>query len=134
LEIEEAINAYLLTEPGLTALIGNRIYPDEAEDGAVLPYVVYKDVDDIKNHTLEGQLPDENPVKQWTVYATTKKEAKAVARQIKAALKDYSGILSGIPVQHIMLLNELSDIAVISEDKRAYYTLLEFEISYERND
>ena len=133
-EIEEALVAYLLAQPGLTALIGNRLYPDLLEDDTSLPAVVYLNVSDTKDHTLAGQLDLESPVIQFTAYATTKAGAKAVAAQLKTALSDYHGTLSGVPVQYIKLLNELSSSSTTADGMvRVFTTDLEFEVNFERS-
>ena len=133
-EIEEALVAHLLAQPGLTALIGNRLYPDLLEDDTSLPAVVYLNVSDTKDHTLAGQLDLESPVIQFTAYATTKAGAKAVAAQLKTALSDYHGTLSGVPVQYIKLLNELSSSSTTADGMvRVFTTDLEFEVNFERS-
>ena len=133
-EIEEALVAHLLAQPGLTALIGNRLYPDLLEDDTSLPAVVYLSVSDTKDHTLAGQLDLESPVIQFTAYATTKAGAKAVAAQLKTALSDYHGTLSGVPVQYIKLLNELSSSSTTADGMvRVFTTDLEFEVNFGRS-
>lgn len=127
MEIYEALTTYLLTQTGLTALIGNRIYPDEAPEGETLPYVVYINISDVKDHLFTGQQTLERPVYQYTVYAADKDAASDVAEQIKAALSEYSGTMSGITVQYIGLMNELP-----SRDRelKIYYHDLEYEVFF----
>lgn len=132
-EIEEALTTYLLAQSGLTALIGARFFPDLLEDDSDLPAVVYLDVSNVPEHTLGGQLDLESPVIQFTAYATTKAGAKAVAAQLKTALSDYHGTLSGVPVQYIKLLNELSTVDTTGDGMiRVYTTDLEYEVNFER--
>lgn len=71
---------------------------------------------------------------QFTAYDTTKLGAKAVAKQLKSALQDYHGTLSGIVIQHIRLENELSTLDTSPDGTiKTYTTDLEFEISYDRS-
>jgi hypothetical protein len=132
LEIYEALNTYLLTRTGLTALIDTRISPDDAPQTEQKPYVVYTNIDNIIDHTHDGQCELEHPNYQWTVYADTKLAASAVARQIKTALKNYSGTLSGIVVQRIKLINDMHQ-KFRNEDGTfvAFTHYLEYEINYE---
>lgn len=129
MNIDAALRAYLLTKADLTALIGTKIYPDEAPQGTALPYVTYIDVSDIKQHTHDGQLPDEQPIKQYTVYAATKSQSKVIAELIKAALKDQSGVFSGVTVQYITLLNEFSSSERI-DTTTIYFVDLEYLINF----
>lgn len=68
---------------------------------------------------------------QFTAYASTKAGARAVSNQLKAALCDYTGTLSGVVVQYIRLENELSGLEKSSDGTVKVYTEdLEFEINY----
>ena len=132
MEIFEAFTAHLLAQTGLTALIGDRIYPYEASEGDPLPYIVYQNISDVKNHTLEGQNAFENPVYQFTVYDSDPVTIKAIGRQIKAALSDYHGTMSGLNVQYIELLNELSSKYNNTDGSLNCYTLdLEYQIYFD---
>jgi hypothetical protein len=135
MEIEEALVAYLLAKPGLTVLISSRLYPDEIPQSDPLPAVYYIDISDAKIHTLTGQSSLERPMKQFTVCAATKSSAKAVAKQLKIALVDYQGSMSGIEIQKIELQNELSNLEKSSDGTvRTFTHDLEFEINYVRSN
>lgn len=132
MEIEEAVRTYLLTISGLTSLVGTKILPDELSDGVALPAVLYQKISDVKTHSLTGQSSLERPIFQYSAYASTKSAAIAIKNQLKTALRDYQGTLSGLVIQKIELQNENS-----SADKNGTYTAyvedLEFEISFERS-
>ena len=130
-EIEEGFVAYLKAYAGLTALISTRIYPDELKQGETLPAVFYLLVSDVKDHFLTGQAVLERPVYQFTVQALTKTSAKAVANQLKAALVDYVGTMSGIVVQKIELQNEMHSMDTTADGTTRVFSIdLEYEINY----
>jgi len=130
-EIEEALTTYLLAQSDLTALIGRRFFYDELPQGTTLPAVVCQCVDDIKSHTHDGQSKLESPNYQYTAYASTRSGARAIANKIKAALCDYVGVMSGIKVQYITLLNELPNTEATSDGSITVHTVdLEFEINF----
>jgi hypothetical protein len=136
LEIDEAIRTYLLTVSGVTSLVGTRILPDELAGGIALPCVIYQKISDTKIHSLTGQLNVERPIYQYTAYATTKSVARSIITQLKTALSDYSGTLSGIVIQKIELQSERSSYQ--GKDKQsdvmtAYVEDLEYEITFERS-
>jgi len=137
LEIEEAFTTYLLAQSGLTALIGRNLDPDETPQEVSVsagPVVTYIKISDVKDHTLTGQDELEPPIFQFSVFASTRAAARAVSNQLKTALQDYSGTLSGIVVQHIKLINEMSSLEKSPDGTVKVYTEdLEFEISYERS-
>ena len=133
-EIEVALRTHLLTKAALTALVSTRIFPDDVSDGAAFPCVVYFKVSDVKDHTLTGQSTLERPVFQFSSYATTKAAARAIANQLKTALCDYCGTLSGIVVQKIELQNEMSSLETTGDGtQKIYVEDLEFEVNFLRS-
>ena len=134
MEIEEALTTYLLAQTGLTALIDRRFSFDIQPQFDTLPAVVCINVSDVKDHHLTGQTTYESPVYQFTVYATTRAGAMAVGDQLKTALKDYSGTLSGLVVQYIKILNELRSTYTSPEGLiLAHIYDLEIEVYFERS-
>lgn len=132
--IDEAILAYLKAFTPLTALNSTRIYPDETPQSVDLKTqsaIIYQKISDIKVHTLTGQLELESPVFQYTVFAPTKSAAKSISDQIKVALSDFHGAMSGIEVQKIELQNETSDFTSTADGLVKVYTEdLEYQINY----
>jgi hypothetical protein len=135
MEIEEALTIYVLSQSGLTALIGRRFFFDEAPEKEQKPYIVCLNISDVKDHVFGAQEALERPVFQFSCYADTKLDAKAVAKQIKAAFYNKESNISGLTIQYAKLLNELST-KYMSPDgtKKIDVTDLEYEIWYERND
>jgi len=124
---------YLNAYAGLTALVSTRIHYDELPQGEALPSVCVIQVSDVKSHLLTGQCTLERPMYQFTAYAATKAGARAVANQLKAALNDYHGTLSGIVVQKVELQNELSSLETSTDGTvHVYTTDLEYEVNYQK--
>jgi len=123
--------AYLLGRTALTALVGTRIQFDEEPQGSALPAIVILDVSDVKHRDLLGQTKLEQPTRQFSVLAYTKSAAKAVARQLKAALSDYHGTLSGVVVQRMALITEHGGRQSVAEGQPPLHRIdLEYEITY----
>lgn len=134
-EIDAALTTYLLAYPGLSALIGSSVYPDCALQGTAQPYVIYQFISDVKEHFYTVQDTLEHPNIQFTVYAASRSSARAIGNQIKAALCDYAGTLSGVVVQNIQLINELPYTDHNSDGTVKAHTVdLEFLINYIRSD
>ena len=133
MSIYEALVAYLGTVAGLSALIGTRLYPDDVPQDADLPAVFYLTVSDVKDHVYGSVQAVESPNIQFTVYADTKSEAQAVAEVIKTALSDYEGVMSGVTVQYIHLINELPSLYKSPDGTtRTYAHDLEFEVIFNK--
>ena len=130
MEIEEAIITKLQTNSTLTGYISSRIYADTI--GGALPAVVYKKISDVKRFTLAGQIALESPMIQFTTMAATKPIARAIANEIKTTLNDFTGTLSGIEVQAI-LLNYENSSAELTDDGKVYYEDLEYSINFVRS-
>lgn len=130
MEIEEAIRTYLLTKTAIKNLVDTRITPDDI--GAVLPAISYLKVSDVKDHTLTGQSELERPVFQFSTYAESKSTARSITNAIKSALCDFSGYLSGIEIQHIKLLNEMSS-KYQTDAGNFFVEDLEFQINFIRS-
>jgi hypothetical protein len=137
MEIDAALTTYLLTRSGLTALIGQRIYPEETPQTVDLKTqaaVVYLFVDDIKDHTHDGISNLESPNIQFTAYAPTRAGARAVSLQLKSSLSDFVGTLSGLQIQWIKLVNELPGKETSADGTIKVHTVdLEFEVNFIRS-
>lgn len=133
MNLEEALMVYLKAYTGLTALVSTRIHYDELPQGASSPAVVITKVSDIKDHYLSGQCELERPIYQFTAVGLTKTSVKGVAEQLKAALCDYQGTLSGVVVQKIELQSEYSSKERTTDGTTSiYFEDLEFEIYFIR--
>ena len=135
MEIEDALTIRLKSTSALTALIAQRIFPDEAPQNTTLPYLIYLYVSDVKLHTLTGQYDQEEPMIQFTAYASTKSAARAITNQVKIALSDFQGTLSGIYFSYIRLENEMSSLITSSDGTiRTYTSDLEYEVNFTKED
>jgi hypothetical protein len=131
--IEEALTTYLLAQPALTALISGRFYFDIRDEGDPLPAVVCRLVSNVPSHTHQGQSTLESPSYQFTAYGPTRAQARSVAVQLKAALCDYSGTMSGLNVAYVELQNELANTEMGPDGTTKIHTIdLEFQINYEK--
>lgn len=67
----------------LGVLVGNRVYPDTAPEGVVLPFIVYQQVGGVPLDFLEG-LPDKrNGRFQVEVWAARRAQASGLIRQVE---------------------------------------------------
>ena len=101
-DVEDALYSILSNAAGLTALVSMRIYPvGEVPQDAAAPYVTYQRISDPQPHAM-GSDPDlEEPRYQVNCYHHDYNSAKAIATQVKAALRDYSGTVEGVKIARI---------------------------------
>jgi hypothetical protein len=132
MEIDEAILAYLSGYAGLTALQSDRLYLTEAPQNPTYPLTI---IEFISEETTDTFIQPTSELTadtfQFSVWATTRKAADSVARQIKKAFKNYSGVMGGaggVTVDAVMQVNKLKDF---DEATKIYRTLYEFQIWYQ---
>lgn len=71
----------------LKGLVANRVYPDEAPIGAVLPYITYQQAGGQPLNYLAGVPDKRNGRFQFIVWAASRTEASALIRQVEDALR-----------------------------------------------
>ena len=86
--IENAIRLHLLAQPGLTALIGQKLYYVTAPQKVENPYVVFFKVSAVPEYSLTGHSGLINARFQFSIFADTYYETKLIATQIQLALQD----------------------------------------------
>ena len=107
--LREAIYNYLSGYTGLTDLVSTRIYSQVMPQGVVYPAVTYQVISPgTVNHLMNSDSGlYKDPQVQVSSWASTQSSGDAVAVQVSAALKDYSGTMGGdggITVQRVFLL------------------------------
>jgi hypothetical protein len=85
-EIEQALYQRLAATSALTDLVGDRIYPDEADPDAARPLVVYAVVSKNESRDLAGNVVFATSAANIFVEADTFAVAKAVASAVNGAL------------------------------------------------
>jgi len=100
--IDDAVFQRLAGFAGLSALVGSRIYPDVAPDNATAPYVVYQTQAPID---LGGDMDESGDLvttrAQVDAWAAKRSQADKVAKQVRRALRDFSGTVAGVRIADI---------------------------------
>jgi len=132
LEIDEAVKAYLASYAGLTALTSTRIFPDKLPDGVTYPAVVYEFISEETTDTfVQPSAELTADIFQFSAWATTRKAADSVARQIKKAFKNYSGLMGGsggVTVNAVMQISKMKDM---DDSTKLYRTMYDMQIWYQ---
>ena len=87
----------LTEDPGVTALVGNRIYYQVRPDGATYPCIVLNVISVVPRRDLDGVAWTETRI-QVTAMAQTEPVAEAVATAVRQALEGLQGAVAGLPV------------------------------------
>lgn len=89
--MEEAFRAALMASAGVTALVGQQVNWGAHPQGAALPGIVLTLIDDAEGHTYTGRDGLSQGRVQVDCYAPDFRQAKLVARAVRAALDGYAG-------------------------------------------
>jgi hypothetical protein len=89
-ELDPVIFARLQSRPSLKALVGDRCYPEDAQQGSALPLVVWTYPTEESWNALDGETGTDQLRVQFDVYGSTRDQARAVLRELRAALMDWS--------------------------------------------
>ena len=106
---ETAIYSILSNDSTLTAIIGTKLFPVVAEQGAANPLVVFSIISERPTNAMGVDI---NPVEstiQISCYSDTGAQALSIKDAVKNALQRYQGTSGGVVVQDIFYENQRAD-------------------------
>lgn len=104
--IEEAIYSALTAHAGLSALVGDRVYPMVLPEGAVRPAVTYMRISGARDLNINQTSVDANPRYQFDVWADSFESAYGAAAQLVEAVATVeSG--SGVTVYGVAVVGDM---------------------------
>lgn len=111
MKVGAAIYSMLKDDSAVSALVGTRIYPELAEEGAATPYVVYSVVSNTPIDTKDSAPVDEAQLEVFSV-ADTYAAANDLADKVRAALSRQSKKVYGtVTVQSVKYTNEVTEVS-----------------------
>jgi hypothetical protein len=123
--LESSVMNYLLSYTGLTALVATRIIPVVLQTPATYPSVTFQKISAEEDLGM-GQNEGISECRiQFDCWGSGYGSVKAVAIQVKNALKNFTGDMKGTMVHCIKLVNESDSYSTV------FRTTLEFEFQYE---
>jgi predicted heme/steroid binding protein len=84
-----------MTGSGVTALIGDRLYPGQAPQDAQRPYAVYQQASQQRLRTMTGYTNLNRWSMRLDVYGATRRQAAEARQAITDRLDDWSGSAGG---------------------------------------
>ena len=127
--IEDALYTRLSGHAGLSALIGDRIYPVKLPQSPVYPAIIYEARGGDRLHNMGVDAGIRRPIFQIACVAATYDAATNVGEQVIAALSRFRGTVGGIVIQDVLMIDEPDDFW--SDEPPVKQRVLEFEVSYE---
>ncbi len=95
---ESILYALLGASPGLSALVGTRIYLDTRPEEDPLPAVVYELIHEKQDDARTGERETVTARLQVNCLAAVAEDAVAVREQVRLAAHNRSGVIAGVTV------------------------------------
>lgn len=129
MKVGAAIYILLGADSDVSAIVGTRIYPELAEEGASAPYIVYSVVSNTPSDTKDGAPIDEAQLEIFSV-GTTYAAANDLADKVRAALdRKERTIVDTVTVQSIHYTNEVVEV---SEKRDLYISVQDYTVRITR--
>jgi hypothetical protein len=116
--VGKVLFSLITANAAITAIVGTKVYPLLAAQGALMPYIVYKKVSNVFNDTKSGQGDINQYRMQVDVYTTSYAQGLEVQQLLRETLDRVTrGTVAGSFVDGIKILSEddmhLEDPAVL---------------------
>jgi len=125
--LEKAIFTRLSTDAGITALAGNRIYPQILPQNPTLPAITYFRVSTTKPYAQSNSVNIAQARLQISCWAETYSVMKSLVEAVRKSLDGFSGVVNGIQITSY--LNTCYDL--YDDDTGIYHGIVDFKIFYE---
>jgi hypothetical protein len=109
LDIEQALVSHLLADSALTAIIGDRLYPQAIPETSKVPAVVYQRISSPRTLTLDGSSSANNPRIQFSCYAASFGQAKQIAMKLYESLDCFRGVLGNKTKATVLMADNRDD-------------------------
>ena len=92
--IDAELRLFLMTFPGVTDLVGTRVYPALLPEDETLPAVVLQQISEVPSHSNSG-VSHTRPRYQIDCYASTLATARVLDQHIRKALRGQRNRMGG---------------------------------------
>lgn len=128
MSIEESIFYRMASFAGLSAIVGNQIYPIQAPSSAQPPYLAYWRVSNPTEWLMGSSTSDIlEPRFQVDCFSTSFSQVRAIARQVRGALDKWGGTTGGVVVIRSDVVNEGDGY---DWDLKRYQSFVEIEVQH----
>ena len=101
----KAIYTILTEDAGVSTIVGNKVYPQIAAQGAAFPFVVYVLQDNSPSDTKSGPSTLDEVRYDIVAAAETYTELSSLTERIRLALDRYTGTISGVVIDSIQFID-----------------------------
>ena len=127
MEFEAALQQYLITFPGLTAIVGTRVYPLTMPQNTTYPALTYQRVSERTIQSHQGTSNFAYTRYRFMCWAKTFPAARQLASALKGAIIGYRGAMGARWAGSIRHDNELDNY---DEQTKTFSVLSDFIIGH----
>lgn len=104
--IHEAVYSRLKTDAGVSSIVGTRVYPQKAEQGVVLPCLVYQRIG-TSNRFLYHNGTTDSALSRFQIdcWAATPTAALQLSAAVVSCLHGWNGTLAGERIYYSQVVN-----------------------------
>jgi hypothetical protein len=122
------LNAYLAADPGISAIAGTNIFPQNIPQNGAMPAVVYRRMHGDSKLTLEGKGQMLEDLFEFESIALDFKTASLLARAVMAAIEGFRGAMGATNVLGIFVHSDARD--AYDMERLQFYVGQDFKIWY----
>ena len=121
--ISQAIYEILYADASVKGVVSNRIYPNTAQQGDVLPYIVYTKVSKLPTDVKDSGTGFDKTRIQVDCYHTTYANCEVLAGYVRTAMDRVKGSYGSMTILQIVFLDENDMPLVFQEDSDKVYQI-----------
>jgi len=128
--LDEALWSHVLGDANVSAIIGQRFFPDAIPQNEQIPAAVYQQISSVADETLDGASGLTFARYQISAWAATRREAKTLAEAIRFRLQSFRGDMGDVSVQDVSLIDRRDgyEPAVQNAQQSRHGVQLDFQI------
>lgn len=128
--IGKAIYNLLSTNAGVSAIVGNKIFPVVIEQEKQPPAITYRLSGKSPNETKTAVSSLDRPQVEITAVSVKYEQLDDMAEKIRLAIDGKKGVFGGVNITNSYYIDEEDDY---DQEARAYLRVLTFQIWIKRN-
>lgn len=133
MSLEKAVRAILIADSTTNGLVSSRIYPQRRPQGTALPAIIYSNIFDHENESIQTQSGLRRARMSVELLSNTYGGVKTLRDAVESALINYTGTISGATIKSSRLESSVDideDLNPASEFG-TYRVIMDFIIWYE---
>ena len=127
MSIQSDIRTYLLTQTGVTDLVGSRIYAMKSPKRATFPSLTYSTVSSVRTRSHSGDSSLTTKRIQLSCWAAKYGDCRDLVDQLVSSLESYKGLMGLTTVYSSFVENEID---AYDPESKLYHVPVDVKIRY----